>query len=336
LLNNPRLTLPEYQQGVLSGNRVVLGKAITLIESTVADDQKLAIRLIENILPRSGKSVRIAVTGVPGVGKSTFIETFGKLITATGKKVAVLTVDPTSQLNRGSILGDKTRMEDLSKNPLAFIRPSASGEHLGGVAGKTREAILLCEAAGHEVIIIETVGVGQSEIAVKSMVDFFLLLMLAGGGDELQGIKRGIMEMADALVITKADGDNVNRAMQAQSEYQHAIHLLPPKPSRWETPVLVCSSLMNTGIEDIWKMIVAYKSKTVSSGHFEHNRQLQNIDWFQESFQQLLKVDVAQHPAVQKMKETLAADIASQKVSPQQAAEQLLRSYHDAIQGNKS
>lgn len=335
-MNNQRLSFQEYQQGVLAGNRVVLGKAITLIESTVADDQKLAVRLIENILPQTGKSLRIAVTGVPGVGKSTFIESFGKFITSTGIKVAVLTIDPTSQRNHGSILGDKTRMEELSKNPLAFIRPTASGEQLGGVAGKTREAILLCEAAGYEVIIIETVGVGQSEIAVKSMVDFFLLLMLAGGGDELQGIKRGIMEMADALVVTKAEGDNMSRAKQAQSEYQHAIHLLPPKASQWETPVLVCSSLQNTGIEDVWKMVLSYKNKTGASGFFEQNRQRQNIDWFHESFQQLLKVDVIAHPTVQKMKEALSSDIADHKLSARQAAEQLLHSYHKAIQASKS
>ena len=250
----PKLTLEQYTNGIVQGNRVVLGQAITLIESSLADDQILAGQLLEAILNKTGNAIRIGITGVPGVGKSTLIEALGNHIITLGKKIAVLTVDPSSQLTKGSILGDKTRMEDLSKNPMAFIRPSASGSVLGGVANKTREVMLLCEASGYDVIIIETVGVGQSEVEVKSMTDFFLLLMLAGAGDELQGIKKGIMEMADGLAITKADGDNIQQATAAQSEYQHALHLYPTPASGWNPNVLTCSALTGTGIDEIWKM----------------------------------------------------------------------------------
>ena len=211
----PRLTSDQYATGILSGDRVMLGQAITLIESNLENDKALSVEVLEKIMPNTGNAFRLGITGAPGVGKSTFIEAFGKYVTEQGKKIAVLTIDPSSQLTKGSILGDKTRMEELSKNPMAFIRPTASGNTLGGVANKTREVLLLCEAAGHEVIIIETVGVGQSEVTVKNMVDFFLLLMLAGAGDELQGIKKGIMEITDAMVITKADGDNIDHTTQA-------------------------------------------------------------------------------------------------------------------------
>ena len=232
----------EYAQGLADGDISMLGRAITMVESTKTEHQELAQQILEKCMPKTGKSIRIGITGVPGVGKSTFIESFGKLITSMGKKVAVLAIDPSSEQGRGSILGDKTRMEELSKDALAFIRPSPNAGSLGGVARKTRESILLCEAAGYEVIIVETVGVGQSETAVHSMIDFFLLLMLAGAGDELQGIKRGIMEMADAIAITKADGDNLNRSKTAVGDYKRDIHLYPAKSNHWTPNVLTCSS----------------------------------------------------------------------------------------------
>jgi LAO/AO transport system kinase len=330
-LNNSRFSVTEYSTGILSGDRIILAKAITLVESSLPEDQSLAAELMDKILPHTGNAIRIGITGVPGVGKSTFIESFGKHITHQGRKIAVLTVDPSSQITKGSILGDKTRMEELSKNPLAFIRPTASGNVLGGVAGRTREAMLLCEAAGYEIIVIETVGVGQSEVAVRNMVDFFLLLMLAGAGDELQGIKKGIMEMADAVVITKADGDNVKHATQARAEYQHALHLLPSKNSGWTPPVLTCSATSNAGIDEVWKMVVSYRSKTTATGYFEHNRQLQNTVWFREYFLQLLQTDYLRFEKNKALLEALAQQVGEQKISPHRAAQQLLEAYHHAI-----
>jgi LAO/AO transport system kinase len=315
---------------------MVLGRAITLIESTRPDDQLLAAKVIDEILSQTGNSIRVGITGVPGVGKSTFIEVFGSHVISLGKKIAILTVDPSSQLTKGSILGDKTRMDELSKNPSAFIRPSASGTILGGVAGKTREAMLLCEAAGYEVILVETVGVGQSEVAVRSMTDFFLLLMLAGAGDELQGIKKGIMEMADAVVITKADGDNVNHATEAQAEYQHAMHLLPSKKSGWTPPVMISSSQTKTGIAEVWKTILTYQHKTTESGYFEVNRHLQNITWFHDYFQQLLKTDVENLETLKKTMNELAENVGNENISPYQGAKKLLEAYHKAIRTSTS
>ncbi|HSH50986.1 MAG TPA: methylmalonyl Co-A mutase-associated GTPase MeaB, partial [Bacteroidales bacterium] len=241
-------SVQEYVDGIINGNRTILGQAITLIESSLPDHHQIAQEIIEKCLPYAGNSIRIGITGVPGVGKSTFIESMGKYITSKGNKLAVLAIDPSSERSKGSILGDKTRMEELATDTNAFIRPSPSAGSLGGVARKTRETIVLCEAAGFNTIFIETVGVGQSETAVHSMVDFFLLLMLAGAGDELQGIKRGIMEMADAIVINKADGGNIQKAELAKNQYQNALHLYPPAPSGWIPKVLTCSSLVKTGI----------------------------------------------------------------------------------------
>jgi len=326
-----RLSIQEYATGIRSGDRIVLAKAVTFVESNLHEDQQQVSLLVEKIIQYTGNSIRIGITGVPGVGKSTFIETFGKYITTLGKKIAVLTVDPSSQLTKGSILGDKTRMEELSKNPLAFIRPTASGTTLGGVAKRTREAILLCEAAGYDVIIVETVGVGQSEVAVKNMVDFFLLLMLAGAGDELQGIKKGIMEMADAVVITKADGDNIKSATNAQAEYQHALHLLPPSSTGWKKEVLTCSALQNRGIEEIWKLIVRFHTQSLSSGNFKENRVQQNVKWFQEYLDQLLRMDIQRLATVKNELTHLEKQVASQKISAQAAAHHLLASYHAAI-----
>lgn len=261
-----RLTTEEYATGIVSGDRIILAKGISLVESSIPEDQKQSAELLAKLNHKTGNSIRIGITGVPGVGKSTFIEAFGKHITSLNKKIAVLTIDPSSQLTKGSILGDKTRMDELSKNPLAFIRPSASGSTLGGTTGSTRECILLCEAAGYEVIIVETVGVGQSETGVKNLVDFFLLLMLAGAGDELQGIKKGIMEMADAVVITKADGDNIKRAKGAQADYQHALNLFTDNISGWKPKVLTSSALEHKGIKEVWAAILSFKDHAVHSG----------------------------------------------------------------------
>lgn len=329
-----RLTTEEYKKGIVAGDRIILGKAITLIESSLAEDQQQATGLVDAILSVTGNSIRVGITGVPGVGKSTFIEAFGKHITSFGKKIAVLTVDPSSQLTKGSILGDKTRMDELAKNPMAFIRPSASGNTLGGVTGKTREAILLCEAAGFDVIIVETVGVGQSEVAVKNMVDFFLLLMLAGAGDELQGIKKGIMEMADALVITKADGENIKKAKEAQSEYLHALHLHPAPASGWNPKVLLSSALTHTGIPEVWLAIESFKTTTVQSGYFEQHRKQQGIATYHEQFEQLLKHDFEQFNELKKKSATLEQEVADQKLSPYHAAHKLLEAYYEAIQKN--
>lgn len=312
----------------------MLGKAISLIESNLSTDQNQASQLVEKIIDKTGHSIRIGITGVPGVGKSTFIEAFGKYVTDQKKKIAVLTIDPSSQLTKGSILGDKTRMDDLSKNPLAFIRPTASGNTLGGVSNRTREAILLCDAAGYEVILVETVGVGQSEVAVKSMVDFFLLLMLAGAGDELQGIKKGIMEMADAVAITKADGDNIKHATEAQAEYQHALHLVPFSASGWKPKVLTCSSVTKEGIKEIWGMIMKYKEHALQSGFFAENRAQQNIAWFQEYFHHLLKSDFQRFTHIQKELVDLEKQVVGKKISAQAAGNQLLTSYHKALKNS--
>ena len=269
----------EIAQEIIKGNRTALGQGITLLESTLPEHEKQAQDLITSCLPHSGKSIRIGVTGVPGVGKSTFIEAFGKLLTSQGKKVAVLAIDPTSERTQGSILGDKSRMHELAADKNAFIRPSPSSGTLGGVANKTRESIILCEAAGFEIILIETVGVGQSETTVSNLVDFFLLLMLAGAGDELQGIKRGIMELADALVITKAEGDNLQKAKNAALEYKRALHLFPAMKNGWIPQVSTCSSLENTGIADIFETINRFDSQMIASGWKLENRKQQNTYW---------------------------------------------------------
>ncbi len=289
LARRGRLTAQEYIQGILEGDRILLSRAITLIESNLSSDSRLASDVMKGILSNSGKSIRIGITGVPGVGKSTFIEAFGLHLIEKGLKVAVLAIDPTSRKSGGSILGDKTRMETLSVHPRAYIRPTPSGETLGGVANKTRETMLFCEAAGFDVIIVETVGVGQSEIAVKDMTDFFLLLMLAGAGDELQGIKKGIMEMADALVINKADGDNKQPAKRAAREYENALHLFPPTYSFWYPKVSVCSALRNEGVNEVWETIDDFVQKSKQEGYFKQNRKTQNIRWFHSGLVERLR-----------------------------------------------
>jgi len=293
-----RPSLDELTRGIDQSDRMMLSRAITIVESKLASDQQLAAKLLDSVIHKTGKSVRIGITGVPGVGKSTFIESFGTHLTALGKKLAVLSIDPSSTLTKGSILGDKTRMTHLSQNSNAFIRPSPAGTSLGGVAQKTRESILLCEAAGFDVILVETVGVGQSETAVRDMVDFFLLLMIAGGGDELQGIKRGIMEMADALVINKADGNNLKPANQAKKAYENALHLFPPHESGWTVPVKTCSAIKNEGIPEIWSTIEIYMSTSTESGYLTRQREAQNVKWMHELIRARLETNFFGDPAM--------------------------------------
>ncbi len=312
-------------EGILKGDKIALSRAITLVESANRKHLQKANEIIENCLLQKSDSIRIGITGVPGVGKSTFIETLGKTLTSFGNKVAVLAVDPTSSLSKGSILGDKTRMQELVKDPKAFIRPSPAGKSLGGVARKTRETIILCEAAGYDVILIETVGVGQSEIAVHSMVDFFLLLKLAGAGDELQGIKRGIMEMADAIVINKADGDNVKRAKLAKVEFTRALHLYPPKENGWTPKVLTCSAMQNSGIEEIWEMIGQYLEENKQKGHFMDKRNEQNKYWLLQTVDDQLKQRFYQNKAIKVQLKKLIQDVVKDKISPFKAAEKLLQ-----------
>ena len=316
--------IPELIQGVLSKNKTALSRAITIIESTAPKDQADAKELIQGCIAHANKSIRIGITGVPGVGKSTFIEQFGTLLTQKGYKVAVLAVDPSSSLSNGSILGDKTRMEELVKNKLAFIRPSASGDSLGGVARKTREAIILCEAAGYTHIIIETVGVGQSETVVHSMTDFFLLLKLAGAGDELQGIKRGIMEMADAIIINKADGENVKAAKLAKTEFNRALHLYPPKDNGWIAKTITCSALKNEGIQEALDLIEGYVSKMKETGYFIAKREQQQHFWMLQTIENRLKSDFYDNPKIKIALQEQLKELANSNTSPFQAAAYLL------------
>jgi LAO/AO transport system kinase len=317
----------DLVKGILKGDQSLLARAITLVESTNAAHQEKAYEIIEKCLERRNDTLRIGITGVPGVGKSTFIESFGCMLTGMGRKVAVLAVDPSSTLSKGSILGDKTRMAQLVKDPKAFIRPSPSGESLGGVARKTRESIILCEAAGFDIILVETVGVGQSEIAVHSMVDFFLLLKLSGAGDELQGIKRGIMEMADAIVINKAEGDNIKKADQARSAFERALHLYPPKENNWTPRVLTCSSINSNGIPEIWEMINEYAIQNKTSGYFANKRQGQNSYWFHQTLDRLLRQQFYGQEEVKNAIGPLQKEVEALRISPFRAAEQLLEQY---------
>ena len=319
------LSLDDYVEGILKGDRVILSRAITLIESANPDHFEMAQAIIERCLPHSGNSLRIGITGVPGVGKSTFIESFGTMLTGMGHKLAVLAIDPSSERTKGSILGDKTRMETLSVDPHAFIRPSPSGSTLGGVARKTRETIILCEAAGFDVILVETVGVGQSETVVKSMVDFFLLLMLAGAGDELQGIKRGIMEMADGLIINKADGDNKAKAVGAQAQYRAALKLFPKNESQWDVPVEVCSALEGYAIDKVWKMILQYEALTKGNGYFEKNRTEQNVNIFYNWINFTLQNDFYNNETKAREIKRLLPLIRNKQVSPYMAASRVIR-----------
>lgn len=323
-----RLQPDDYINGIRNGNKIILSQAITLVESTLKEDTILAEEVMEGVIDLTGNSIRIGITGVPGVGKSTFIESFGKLITENGKKVAVLAIDPSSQKSGGSILGDKTRMELLSRNENAFIRPSSNRSVLGGVADKTREAMLLCEAGGFEVILIETVGVGQSEIAVKEMVDFFLLLMLAGAGDELQGIKKGIVEMADAIVITKADGSNASASEKARQAYQNALHLLAINDSNWFPKVLTCSAQENTGIVEVWRMIKEFESKTKNNHFWASKRKKQNIAWLHSCIDNFLKGWFLEHPDIATILPEIEQHVEDGAISPLKASRQLLAKFN--------
>ena len=319
-----RLSIEDYKNGILSGDRIILSQAITIIESKLVPDRKLAAELLHEILPETGNSLRIGITGVPGVGKSTFIEALGKHITSQSKQLAVLTVDPSSKQSGGSILGDKTRMEQLSRDPLAYIRPSATNLSLGGVARNTRETILLCEAAGFEIIIVETVGVGQSETLVKGMTDFFLLLMLAGAGDELQGIKKGIMEMADVVAVNKADGDNKAAAALAARDYTNALHLFPKSESGFTPKVISCSALDLTGINEIWNIILEYQVLTRANGFLDKNRQAQNLDWMHEFIRQTLETTFYENPGIKKELSIIEKGVISGSTLPLAAAQNLL------------
>ena len=316
---------PEYYiQGVLDSNRLMLSRTITLIESSLPVHQDMVRGIIDRLLPHTGKAIRLGITGVPGAGKSTYIDSFGALLTELGHRVAVLAIDPSSTRSGGSILGDKTRMLNLSVNDRAFIRPSPSGGTLGGVARKTRETMLVCEAAGFDVLIIETVGVGQSETTVSSMVDFFLVLMIAGAGDELQGIKKGVLEVADAIVINKADGVNKRRAELARRQYETALHLLTPGSKDWSPPVLTCSALKQTGLEEIWEMIGQHRSVMLTNGEHQQRRKQQALDWMHFLLSEGLKNWFYSHPEIARELPNLTRDINNQKISPAAAASQLL------------
>jgi len=324
------LSTEEYVKGIKSGDRTVLSRAITLIESTRAEHRDQSQDIIEQCLPVTGNSIRIGITGVPGVGKSTFIEKMGNYIIEKGRKLAVLAIDPSSTRSGGSILGDKTRMETLANNPDAFIRPSPTAGSLGGVARKTRETIYLCEAAGYDTIFIETVGVGQSETAVHSMVDFFLLLMLAGAGDELQGIKRGIFEMADVIAINKTDDMPEKQVQRAVREYKNALHLYPPAQSGWEPQVTTCSALEETGITEIWTMIGEYISSAKENGFFETNRKKQARHWMYESIHQQIKDDFYKNSSVKKALKKTENQVLNGQISSFKAARKLLDIYRNS------
>ena len=330
LIKNKRKTYTpsEYVENILKGNVTMLSQAVTLVESSKYEHQQVAQEIIEKCLPFSGKSQRIGITGVPGAGKSTSIDTFGMyLIRKKKKKLAVLAIDPSSERTKGSILGDKTRMEELSREPLTFIRPSPSAGSLGGVARKTRETIILCEAAGFDTIFVETVGVGQSETAVHSMVDFFLLIQLAGTGDELQGIKRGIMEMADGIVVNKADGSNIDKANLAASQFRNALHLFPVPESGWLPKVLTYSGYYKTGIAEIWQMIDEYFSFVKTNEYFEYKRNSQAKYWMYESINEQLKSNFYQNEAIEKALNIKEQQVLNSEISSFVAAKQMLDLY---------
>lgn len=320
MINDPQ----HYVTGILNRDRLTLARTITLVESTLPAHQELARIIVDRLLPYTGKGSRIGITGVPGAGKSTFIETFGTKLTNLGHRVAVLAIDPSSSRSGGSILGDKTRMERLAVDPNAFIRPSPSSGTLGGVGRKTRETMLVCEAAGYDVVIIETVGVGQSETTVASMVDFFLVLMIAGAGDELQGIKKGVLEVADAIVINKADGDNQLRAEIARKEYQTALHMLMPNSQSWIPPVLTCSAVEGSGIDKIWETISDHRSKLTISGEMSEKRKTQALDWLAFLLDEGLRQWFYTNPFVRKALPTLRMSVEAEKTSPTAAADSLL------------
>ncbi len=321
------ISVDEYAQGVLEGDRTILARAITLIESNASAHIDTAQEVLQRLLPHTGASIRVGITGVPGAGKSSFIEALGLMLCERGHRVAVLAVDPSSSVTRGSILGDKTRMEQLSRHPNAFIRPSPSAGNLGGVTRKSRETILVCEAGGFDVILVETVGVGQSEVAVRSMADFFLLLMLTGAGDELQGIKKGVIELADALVINKADGDNKLRANAARAEYTRALHYLSPATEGWPTRAYTCSALTGDGIANVWEVVEHFRAQTTASGVFAARRRAQTLEWVFAMIEDHLRQRFFDHPAVQALMPQIKQAVVEGETTPTAAVKALLHAF---------
>lgn len=323
----PRLEVPDYQQGILAGDRGILARAITLVESNHPRHLAMGQSLLQELLPHTGNAMRIGITGVPGAGKSTFIEALGCRLCATGHKVAVLAVDPSSTVTKGSILGDKTRMEQLSRLPNAFIRPSPSGGTLGGVARKSRETMLLCEAAGYDIILVETVGVGQSEVTVRSMVDCFLLIVLTGAGDELQGMKKGIMELADLIAVNKADGENRVRALGARADFERILHYLRPATEGWATPALTCSAVTGEGIGELWTLVEKFFCQVKASGVFAKRRQTQVLSWMRSMVMEHLQQRFFEHPAVQECLPRLEKEVAAGAMVTTRAVQELLQAY---------
>lgn len=321
------LTVDDYVEGVLSGDRVMLARTITLIESSAKKHRDLAEEILKRLMPHTGNSIRVGITGVPGAGKSTLIETFGSMLCEDGHKVAVLAIDPSSSVTGGSILGDKTRMEKLARNPKAFVRPSPSGGTLGGVNRKTRETMLVCEAAGFDVILIETVGTGQNEVTVRSMVDFFLVIALTGAGDELQGMKKGVMELADAIFINKADGENKKRAMQARAEYNRILYFLQSPTEGWKPKAYTCSALTGENIREIWDVIKHFEEVTKDSGVFEKRRQEQMIEWFDWMIEDELKRRFFENEIVKDQLPSIRSDILEAKISPTMAVKKIMELY---------
>lgn len=324
---NASINVDEYVEGVLRGDRTMLGRAITLVESTHAEHQQLAQQMLQELLPHAGDAHRVGITGVPGAGKSTFIDALGTNLTGAGHRVAVLAIDPTSSRTGGSILGDRTRMQRLSVDSAAFIRPSPTSGTLGGVTRSTREAIVVVEAAGFDVVLVETVGVGQSETLVAGMVDFFLVLMIAGAGDELQGIKKGVLELADMIAVNKADSGNEKRARAAAMEYQHALRLMHPASPNWTPPVLTCSALENEGLDTIWQQIEQHRKKLDASGELAAKRSSQQVDWMWSTVDDRLLSALRAHPAVREMLPDLEREVREGRLTPTLAADQVLAAF---------
>jgi LAO/AO transport system kinase len=314
----------QFVRGILDGNRRMIAKTMTLIESSLTEHRELSFKVMDQIMPHTGRSIRLGITGVPGVGKSTFIENLGVYLADKGHKVAVLAVDPSSRRSGGSILGDKTRMEQLSGHENAFIRPSPAGETLGGVAAKTREMLAICEAAGFDIVLVETVGVGQSETSVASMVDFFLVLMIAGAGDELQGIKKGVLELADGIAINKADGDNLKAVERTKTDLEVAMHLISPETPTWSTPVMTCSSVTKGGTKAVWDMVLSHNEKVKLSGEFEQRRKKQSVDWMWMLVEDGLKQRFKNNERIKETIPLVTRDVKAEKMSPSAAAQRLL------------
>ena len=324
MASNKQLTQTDYVEGVISQDRSILARAITLVESIHVDHRVLADLVLTKLLSHAGRARRVGITGVPGVGKSTFIETLGKQLTSTGARVAVLAVDPTSSRTGGSILGDKTRMQELARDPSAFIRPSPTSGTLGGVARATRESMILCEAAGYDIILVETVGVGQSETTVAEMVDFFLALMLPGAGDELQGIKKGLLEIADMIVVNKADGSTKNAAERAASEYRSALHILKPASPTWMPTAHTCSAISGNGLADIWKDIENHRELLKSSGEFDEKRKQQRVRWMWSMIQDRLLLEIEKNKSLQNIARALEAQVMEDQITPGLAASKVV------------